>query len=103
MICTFSQPFVPLHLLVVAGGSCAKIYDYLAAKSKDYLLLPVGDKLWCPLSGVEVVVVGYLSARPNNPTPSLNHGANTQGLTPKHFIGLTFVFKRSHVAKQLIN
>ena len=46
---------------MVAGGSCAaKIYDYLVAKSKDYLLLPVGDKLWCPLSGVEVEVVGGL-------------------------------------------
>ena len=61
----FCEPFVPIYCNGGRGESCAK-YQALAAKSKDYLLLPVGDKV-CPLSGVEMEGSGgYLSARPND-------------------------------------
>ena len=51
----------------MAGERHVPKYQPLAAKSKDYLLLPLGDKV-CPLSEVEVEGSGgYLSARPSNP------------------------------------
>ena len=67
MLCTFSAHILRHYTATVAGGRHVPKYQPLAAKSKDYLLLPVCDKV-CPLSGFEVEGSGgYLSARPSNP------------------------------------
>ena len=64
MICTCN--LFQCTLLMVAKHDGPKIWT---SKSKDYLLLPVRDKLWCPLSGAEGEVGGYLSARPGSCPP----------------------------------